>query len=60
MHKGDSDDDNNNNNNKLVEPVLVGRVTILWNQQLQVDRNIPNSKPDIIIRDNEPGTRISY
>jgi hypothetical protein len=34
----------------------VGKVTILWNQQVQTDRTIPNNKPDIIIRDNEKGT----
>jgi hypothetical protein len=34
----------------------VGQVTILWNQQVQTDRSIPNNKPDIIIRDNEKGT----
>ena len=33
-----------------------GKVTILWNQQVQTDRTIPNNKPDIIIRDNEMGT----
>jgi len=32
------------------------RITILWNQQTQTDRTIPNNKPDIIIRDNEKGT----
>jgi hypothetical protein len=50
---------NNNNNNKLpasVETSEVGKVTILWNQQVQTDRAIPNSKPDIIIRDNEERT----
>ena len=26
-----------------------GKVTILWNQQVQTDRTIPNNKPDIII-----------
>ena len=31
-------------------------MTILWNQQVQTDRTIPNHKPDIIIRDNEKGT----
>jgi hypothetical protein len=41
---------------KLVETSQVGKVTILWNQQVQTDRTIPNSKPDIIIRDNEKGT----
>jgi hypothetical protein len=34
----------------------VDKVTILWNQQVQTDRTIPNNKPDIIIRDNEKGT----
>ena len=33
-----------------------GKVTILWNQQVQTDRTIPNNKPDIIICDNEKGT----
>jgi len=33
-------------------------VTILWNQQVQMDRTIPNNKPDIIIRDNEKRTCI--
>jgi len=33
-----------------------GKVTILWNQQVQTDRNIPQNKPDIIICDNEKGT----
>jgi hypothetical protein len=30
-----------------------GKVTILWNQQVQTDRTIPSNKLDIIIRDNE-------
>jgi hypothetical protein len=34
----------------------VGKVTILWNQQVQTDRTISNNKADIIIRDNERGT----
>jgi hypothetical protein len=34
----------------------VGKVTILWNQQVQTDRTIPNNKQDTIIRDNEKGT----
>jgi hypothetical protein len=38
---------NNNNNNKL---------TILWNQQVQTDRTIPNHKPDIVIGDYENRT----
>jgi len=33
-----------------------GKVTILWNQQVQTDRTIPHNKPDIIIRGNEKGT----
>ena len=33
-----------------------GKVTILWNQQVQTHRTIPNNKPDIIIRDNKMGT----
>ena len=40
---------------KSVEKSQGGRVTILWNQQVQTDRSIPNNKPDIIIRDNEKG-----
>jgi hypothetical protein len=34
----------------------VGKVTILWNQDVQTDRTIPNNKPGIIIWDNEEGT----
>jgi hypothetical protein len=34
------------------------KVTILWNQQMQTDRTLPNNKPDITIRDNEKGTCI--
>ena len=41
---------------KSVETSQGGKVTILWNQQIQTDRTIPNKKPDIIIRDNEKGT----
>ena len=29
---------------------------MVWNQQVQTDRTIPNNKPDIIIRDNEKRT----
>jgi hypothetical protein len=29
---------------------------MLWNQQVQTDRTIPNNKPDITIRDNEKET----
>jgi len=41
---------------KSVETSQGGKVTILWNRQVQTDRTIPNNKPDIIIRDNEKGT----
>jgi hypothetical protein len=41
---------------KPVETRQGGKVTILWNEQVQTDRTIPNNKPDIIIRDNEKGT----
>jgi hypothetical protein len=36
-----------------------GKVTILWNQQVQTGRTIASNKPDIIIRDNEKGTCMS-
>jgi hypothetical protein len=38
-----------------VETGQGGNVTILWNQQVQTDRTIPNNKPHII-RDNEKRT----
>jgi hypothetical protein len=41
---------------KSVETSQGGNVTILWNQQVQTDRTIPNNKPDIIVRDNEKRT----
>ena len=41
---------------KSVETSQGGKITMLWNQQVQTDINIPNNKPDIIIRDNEKGT----
>jgi len=41
---------------KSIETSRKGKVTILWNQQVQTDRVIPNNKPDIIIRDTEKGT----
>jgi len=41
---------------KSVETSQGGKVTILWNQQIQTDRSITNNKPDIIIRDNEKET----
>jgi len=42
----------------LVETDHEGKVTLLWNQQVQTDRTIPNNKLDIKIRDNKQGTRI--
>jgi len=50
---------NNNNNNKRRRrrrKIKGGKVTILWNQQVQTDRTIPNNTPDIITCDNENGT----
>ena len=41
---------------KSVETSQGGKVTVLWNQQIQTDRTVPNNKPQIIIRDNEKGT----
>ena len=41
---------------KAIETNQGGKVSILWNQQFQTDRTIPNNKPDIIIRDNEKRT----
>jgi len=41
---------------KSVETSQGGKETILWNQQVQTDRTIPNNKPDIITRENEKGT----
>jgi hypothetical protein len=40
---------------KSVETSHKGKVTILWNQQVQTDRTIPNNKPHITIRDNGKG-----
>ena len=44
---------------KSVETSQGSKVTILWNQQVQTDRTIPNNKPDIIIRDHEKGTCVN-
>jgi hypothetical protein len=41
---------------KSVETNQGDKVTILWNQQVQTDRTIPNNKPDIVISDNEKRT----
>jgi hypothetical protein len=37
---------------KSVETSCGGKVMILWNQQWQTERTIPNNQPDITIRDN--------
>jgi hypothetical protein len=36
--------------------IIIITITILWNQQMQTDRTIPNNKLDIMIRDNEKRT----
>ena len=41
---------------KSVQTSQGGKVSILWNQQVQTDRTTPINEPDIIIRDNEKGT----
>jgi hypothetical protein len=41
---------------KSAETSLEGKVTILWNQQVQTHRTIQNNKPDIIIHGNKKGT----
>jgi len=38
------------------EETSQGKVTVLWNQQVQTDKTIPNNNSDIIIGDNEKGT----
>ena len=40
---------------RRAEKVLEREVIIVWNQQVQTDRAIPNNRPDIIMRDNEKG-----
>ena len=43
---------------KSVETSDEGKVTILWNQEVQTNRTIGNNKPDIIICDDKQGTCI--
>jgi hypothetical protein len=43
---------------KLVKTRHEGKVTVLWNQQVQTDRIIHNKKPDVTIRDSEKGTYV--
>ena len=40
---------------KMNRTSFEGKVTILWNQQLQTNPTNPNNKPDIKIHDNEKG-----
>jgi len=44
---------------KSVKTSNEGKVTILWNQQVQTDRTIPNNKQDIIIHGNKKRNRNS-
>ena len=41
---------------KSVETSHEGKIAVLWNHKVRTNRTIPNSKPDIIIRDNKQGT----
>jgi len=41
---------------KLDETSCQGKVSILWNWQVQTNRTIPNNKLDIIIHENDKGT----
>jgi hypothetical protein len=41
---------------KSFETSHEGKETILWNQQVQTERTIPNNIPDITFRDNKKGT----
>jgi hypothetical protein len=45
---------------KLTETIFEGKVTILWNQQVQTDGTVTKNKSDIIIRDNEKGTCAAF
>jgi hypothetical protein len=40
----------------LVETSYEGNLKKLWNPKVQIDRSIPQKKPDIIIRNSEKGT----
>jgi hypothetical protein len=62
MYDDDDDEDDDDDDNwyenvaKSVETSHEGKVTIMWNLQVQTDRTIPNNKQDIIVSDNEKGT----
>jgi hypothetical protein len=40
---------------ELAETNHGGKETVLWTRQVQADKTIPNSKPEIIILDNGKG-----
>jgi hypothetical protein len=42
----------------LIIIIIIIIIIIMWNQQVQMDRTIPNNKLYIIIRDNEKRTYI--
>jgi hypothetical protein len=42
--------------NHYVESSRGGKVTILWNQQVQTGKTLPNNKPDNVKLDNQKGT----
>jgi hypothetical protein len=44
------------NLSKLKERIHKVKLTILWNEPLKNDRNIPDNKPDVISHDHENGT----
>jgi hypothetical protein len=41
---------------KFAETIRKDLVNIVWNQQVQTNRTIPNNKPDIVISVNEKET----
>ena len=41
---------------RLAEKGLERNAIMVWNQQVQTDRTIPNNRPDIIMHDTEKGT----
>jgi hypothetical protein len=47
-----------NNEQQQVEKSHEGKLAILWNQQMQTDRTVPNNKPDIMICNKDKGTCI--
>jgi len=47
---------NNNNNNNTLERSHEGKVTILWNQQVQTGKTSHYNKSEVIISNYEKGT----